>query len=141
MPEFSIEKQMIQGLLDSLTLTDENIVKTDSFSPENTLDGAGVVTAEITRMENANPGLPDYFAYVSILGMTFASVDTSKETVRNLYDDVLRSYSAWTPETLSENLGVNVVGIQPITNSAIREGENRYAFTIDFKLVIVDLNF
>lgn len=147
MPETvsSIEKQIVRGFLNALDITVEGVVKTDSFNPDTEPDGKGAVTVEITKKEQANPGLPDWFLSVSVIGMTFATEDPDKEIVRTLFGDVCRSVRSWKPSILSGFLSgdfnVNVAGILPVTNAAIREGADRFMFTCDFKIAVTDLVF
>jgi len=141
----SVESQIVRGFLNALDITTAGVVKTDSFNPEAEPDGRGAVTVEITKKEQANPGLPDWFFSVSVIGMTFASEDPNKEIIRKLFGDVCRSVRNWTPAILSRFLSgltvVTVAGILPVTNAAIREGSDRFMFTCDFKIAVTDLLF
>lgn len=138
----SFHRNFVRGLLDLVTLRDATVVKTDSFDVSNVATGAEL-TAEITRIEQANPGLPDYFLHVSILGRSFVSEDPDKEVVRGMFDDVLAAYSTFTSVTLASCVpaGAKVLGVLPVTNAAIREGAEEYMFTVDFRIVVSELNF
>lgn len=138
----SFHRTFVRGVLDLVTLRNTSVVKTDSFDDTHVVTGAEL-TAEITRVEQANPGLPDYFIHVSILGRTAVAEDTTKETVRGMFDDVLAAYSSLTSTTLASCVpaGAKVLGILPVTNAAIREGADEFQFTVDFKIVVTDLNF
>lgn len=141
-PRQTFHRTFVRGLLDLITLRNENVVKTDSFD-EATVQTGGELTCEITRIEQANPGLPDYFLHVSILGRTFASEDGTKEVIRGMFDDVLAAYSTFTSVTLASCVpaGAKVLGVLPVTNAAIREGAEEFVFTVDFKIVVSELNF
>ena len=60
-----------------------------------------------------------------------------------MFDDVLAAYSSLTSTTLASCVpaGAKVLGILPVTNAAIREGADEFQFTVDFKIVVTDLNF
>ena len=141
-PRQTFHRTFVRGLLDLVTLRNESVVKTDSFDAGNVQTGAAL-TVEITKIEQANPGLPDYFLHVSILGRSFVSEDPDKEIVRGMFDDVLAAYSTFTSVTLAPCVpaGAKVLGILPVTNAAIREGAEEYMFTVDFKIVVSELNF
>ena len=136
-----VMKNIVSGILNSLTITGQGVDVTDSFDPTSRPDGSGAVTCEITRFEQINPGLPDFFVHLSILGMTFASVDTSKTVIRTTFADVMRSVLAFTPASLTTATGVTVDGILQISNAAIREDADRFMFTVDFKIAVGNLTF
>lgn len=136
-----VMKNIVSGILNSLTLTAQGVNKTDSFDPTSVPVGNGEVTCEITRFEQINPGLPDFFIHLSILGMTFASVDTAKTVIRTAFADVMRSVLAFTPSSLTTATGVTVDGILQISNAAIREDADRFMFVVDFKLAVGNLAF
>lgn len=138
----SFHRNFVRELLGLVTLRNESVVKTDSFAVANVATGAEL-TCEITKIEQANPGLPDYFLHVSILGRSFASEDPDKEVVRGMFDDALAAYRTFTSVTLAPCIpaGAKVLGVLPVTNAAIREGAEEYMFTVDFKIVVTDLIF
>ena len=134
-------KNIVFGILNSLTLTAPGVNKTDSFDPTSEPDGNGVVTCEITRFEQINPGLSDFFVHVSVIGQTFASVDTSKTIIRTTFADVMRSVLAFTPSILAAATGVTVDGILQISNAAVREDADHFMFIVDFGIVVGNLSF
>lgn len=136
-----VMKNIVSGILNSLTLTAQGASTTDSFDPTSGPDGHGKVTCEITRFEQINPGLPDFFIHLSVIGQTFASEDTTKTVIRTMFADVMRSVLAFTPSSLTTATGVTVDGILPISNAAIREGENYFMFTVDFRIAVGNLTF
>ena len=127
---------IVNDILNGITLTQDGAVKTDSFDPDNAPDG--VVTCEVTKLEQLNPGVPDFYVSVSVIGQTFASTDPDKKIIRKLFADVMRSVMAMTTATFTS---VTVDGILPISNAAIREGSDRFMFTVDFRLAVGNLTF
>ena len=147
-------ERLIRAVLDQIDLPyGDGVVKVDSYDPEAVPEGDGVITAEITKVEEPNPGLPDYFVSVSVLGFTFVSVDPDKRIVRHLFDVVLNDVSrliaaSRTPKARRRQrfedhlpLGARLAGVREITNAAVREGEDKTLFTVDFQLVITDWRF
>lgn len=144
----SVHKRIVEALLDAIDVRyGDGIVKVDSYDPDKITDGRGVITAEVTKIEQCNPGLPDYFVSVSVLGLSFASEDPDKELIRALFDDAMAALRRLDNETARRNFdlhlpeGARLVGALPVTNAAIREGEDRHMFTIDRQLVFTDLVF
>ncbi len=144
----SVHKRIVEALLDAIDVRYGNgIVKVDCYDPEKITDGRGVITAEVTKVEQCNPGLPDYFVSISVLGLTFSSEDPDKELIRSLFDDAMTALRRLEGETARRNFdlhlpaGARLVGVLPVTNAAIREGEDRHMFTIDRRLVFSDLAF
>lgn len=140
-PASGVMKNIVSGILNSLTITAQGVIKTDSFDPTSEPDGNGEVTCEITRFEQIKPGLSDFFVYVSVIGHTFASVDTSKTIIRTTFADVMRSVLAFYPSTLAAATGVTVDGIRQISNAAVRENADHFMFTVDFSIAVGNLSF
>ena len=140
-PVSDFNSKIVLGILNSITLTPDGAEKTDSFDPDAEPDGPGVVTCEVTKLEQLNPGVPDFFASVSVLGQTFASTDPNKAIIRTLFADVMRSVMSMTAASLTTTTGLTVDGILPISNAAIREGADRFMFTVDFKIAVGNLSF
>ncbi len=133
-------RDIVAGILARIVLRDATIVKTDSFLAADAVGGAGVLTAEVTKVEQPNPGLPDYFVSVSVLGQTFASCDADKSIIRAMFDDAMKSVTELTvancnaaPALVSRS---EVQGLFPVSSAAIRENPERYMFTIDFRIAV-----
>ena len=137
----NFEEKLITGLLNSVTLTSYGVEKTASYSPGDVIDGAGVLVCEITNREQRYPGVPVYFLSVSLLGMTFVSVDPDQSIIREVFDDTLKSVQGWTAAALTTATGLTVDGILPITTAAIRGSADRYTFSVDFQLAMSNVQF
>lgn len=134
---------IVSGFLARIALRDSSVVKTDSFLADAAVEGSGVLTAEVTKVEQPTPGLPDYFVSVSVLGQTLASVDADKAIIRGMFDDAMKSVTNLTVENCNSSgtlppllSGGEVQGFFPVSNAAIREGGEKYMFTIDAKLAV-----
>ena len=135
------ETTLINGLLNAVTLTDSTIVKTAAYNPEETINGNGVLTVEITNREQAYPGQPIYFVSVSVMGLTFASEDGQQTRIRQMFDDTLKSVQGWTASTLSTTVGLTIDGILPVTTAAIRGSADRFTFSVDFQIAMSNVTF
>lgn len=136
-------RDIVAGILARITLRDTSVVKTDSFLDAQAVEGSGVLTAEVTKVEQPTFGLPDYFVSVSVLGQTFASVDADKAIIRGMFDDAMKSVTSLTIEGCNSSGTLppllprgEVQGFFPVSNAAIREDPEHYMFTIDFRLAV-----
>lgn len=134
------ETALLTGLLNAVTV-DYGIQKATFYDPNMEIDGAGVLVCEITNREQAYPNLPIYFVSVSLLGMTFASVDFDQSTIRKMFDDTMKSVQGWTAATLTATVGLTIDGILPITTAAIRGNGDRFTFSVDFRLAMSSVTF
>jgi hypothetical protein len=76
------------------------------------------------------------------MGMTFASEDPTKEIIRSLFCTVCNVVqNTWTASSLSTATGATIAGILPISQGALQETEDRFTFTVDFRLVLTDFTF
>lgn len=137
----NFEEKLITGLLNSVTLTSYGVQKTAAYSPGDVIDGAGVLVCEITNREQRYPGGTVWFLSVSLLGMTYASVDPDRAVIRQIFDDTLKSVQGWTAATLTETVGLKIDGILPVTTAAIRGSEDSFTFSVDFQLAMSDVTF
>lgn len=137
----NFETKLITGLLNAVTLTSYGIQKTAAYDPAEVIDGEGVLVCEITNREQRYPGVPVWFLSVSLLGMTFASVDPDQSTIRQMFDDTLKSVQGWTASTLSTTVGMTIDGILPVTTAAIRGSADRFSFSVDFQLAMSNVTF
>ena len=135
------ETTLINGLLNAVTLSGYGVQKSAFYNPEETIDGAGILVCEITNREQAYPGQPIYFVSVSIMGMTFASVDPDQSIIRQMFDDAMKSMQGWTAATLTTTVGLTIDGILPITTAGIRGSADRFTFAVDFRLAMSGVTF
>ena len=137
----NFETTLINGMLTSVNLTSYGVQKTAAYNPDDVIDGAGVLVCEITNREQRYPGVPVWFLSVSIMGMTFDSVDPDQTIIREVFDDTLKSVQGWTASTLSASVGLTIDGILPVTTAAIRGSADRYTFSVDFQLAMSNVTF
>ena len=135
-PQQTFFKTLISTILSKITLTGSGITKADSW-PDTAMEGDGFLVAEITEMEQPNPGLPDWFFSISVTGKTFASEDPDKEKIRKMFSETLMSIS----QLRTTDFTTGCVGILQISQAAPRSSDEENTFSIDFKLVFTDITF
>lgn len=141
MAEQTHESKLITGLLNAVTLTTYGVQKSATYNPDDVIDGNGILVCEITNREQAYPNQPVYLVSVSLMGMTFASVDPDQSIIRQMFDDTMKSVQGWTAATLTTTVGLTIDGILQITTAAIRGSADRYSFTVDFRLAMSNVTF
>lgn len=140
MDKENFQKVLCGYILEHLVLTGD-IVRVDSFTAASMV-GTGTVTCEIGNWLQAAPGAKAWMCNISVLGMTFASEDADKSIIRRCHEDVIASISALSktfPGYVLE--GAAIAGVTPVTNSALRENEDQFMFTVDFGLAITNTPF
>ena len=136
----STEKKIIDGVLSLITLTDTTIPKLSVYS-DQTDQGTGVITAEVTNWEQVTPGLPDYTVSVSVSGRTLESEDPNKNIIRVLFDDCRRSLAAFSPSGVATATNLSCVGILKQTAASVKSTGADSIFSIDFQLVFTNIQF
>jgi len=138
----SLEKKVIDAVLSLIDLTGTNAVKVDNWAlaADPSAEG-GVVTAEMT-LEQQTPNAADAIANITIAGQIFARIDPDKSLIRNLYDramaaavSALSSYQT----ALDITAPAAAVFVTQASQSAIRSSADFHAFTIDYKIVFVNV--
>lgn len=122
---------------------DSFILKTAYFDLEKHVNPSGTLVISTTAVNVANPGLPDYFVDISLLGCTYIECDPDKETIRKMHSDVLTAVQAWTPGLVSGAFGLvapaRCCGVINITSS-LSSDKSKNAFRLDVRLVMTDLD-
>ena len=128
-------------ILDLITLSNPDVVKSVSFDLETAQNGAGAFVAAITGVTQANQGLPDYFVDVTLSGLTFPENDPDKQIILTMHAEALSAVQSFTPQLLTASLGFTgsaaVIGIINLDSSFAYDGSTNI-FRINFRLVTTD---
>lgn len=130
-------KTLTTTVLNKIALTGPGITKTDSWDGNTLMDGDGVLVAEILDVEQANPGLNDYFITISLVGMTQVSTDTDQEIIRKMFAETLNSVCA----LQKSDFPSGCCGILQTGKATPRSDDDRRTFSLEFKLVFTDITF
>ena len=141
----TVHENIVSGMLDLITLSDENIIKTESFDPETELTGKGVLTLDIAFIP-AHPGapaIPNYEINVVIRGMTYMSEDPEKRIIRKMFEETVRSLSVVKPDNLQAFFPSDstVFVMLPTGEAKIEEGISEFIFALNYKIIVGNLLF
>ena len=111
---------------------------------ERLVNPAGTLVVATASVSEANPGLPDYFVDIFFLGGAHVDQDPDKSIIRKLHSDVLASVKSWTPDAVTDALGLaapaRCCAILNIT-STMANDRTKNAFRLDVRLVLTDIDF